>query len=211
MLINKQFHWIYHKKCTKWELKVDAFDIKNKAWVTVNNDFFDHEWGDLPMIFTSDEVTSENHWQITSRVTKKIVIHGNECIILFLTRCFISWTHRSAKQSSIVHFTIVARDDLFWLNIVTSSQLICDVTRTRGTGIVTSYSSIVLARANWRKCDLHKWITTVNIDFSPPGIHSLACKKLEAFTDVWWSRVSTCLQHVLVMIHNLLSLMLSFY
>ena len=45
-------------------------EIKNNAWVTVNNDFFGHEWGDLPMIFTSDEVTSENHWQITSRVTK---------------------------------------------------------------------------------------------------------------------------------------------
>ena len=40
-------------------------DIKNNAWVTVSN-----EWGDLPMIFTSDEVTSENQWQITSRVTK---------------------------------------------------------------------------------------------------------------------------------------------
>ena len=59
------------------------------------------------------------------------------------------------KQSSIIYFAIVAGDGLFWRNIVTSSQLICDVTRTRGTGIVTSYSSIVLARANWRKGDLH--------------------------------------------------------
>ena len=33
--------------------------------------------------------TSENHLQITSRVTK-IVIHGNECIIFFLTRYFMS-------------------------------------------------------------------------------------------------------------------------
>ena len=46
------------------------------------------------------------------------------------------------------------------------------------TGIVTSYLSIVLARADWRKCNLHQWITTVNIDFSPPGIHGLACKKI---------------------------------
>ena len=32
------------------------------------NDFFGHEWGDLPMsmIFTSDEVTNENLGQITS-------------------------------------------------------------------------------------------------------------------------------------------------
>ena len=81
------------------------------------------------------------------------------------------------KQSSIAYFAIAAKDGIFWINIVTSSQLICDVMRTRGTGIVTSYSSIVLARANWRKGDLHQWITTVNINFSPPSIHGLACKK----------------------------------
>ena len=39
--------------------------------------------------------------------------------------------------------------------------------------IVTSYSLIFLARANWRKGDLHQWITTVNIDFSSPGIHGV--------------------------------------
>ena len=59
------------------------------------------------------------------------------------------------KQLSVAHFAIVASDGLFWLNIVTSSQLICDVTRRRGTDIMTSYSLIVLAHANWRKDDLH--------------------------------------------------------
>ena len=72
-------------------------DIKNNVWVTVNNDFF---------------VTSGAIRQWFSRVTKsrvkiiaesphewqKIVIHGNECIILFLTRYFVSWTHKSAKN-----------------------------------------------------------------------------------------------------------------
>ena len=81
------------------------------------------------------------------------------------------WTHK------IADLAIVARDGLFWFSIVTSLQLFCDVTRTRVTGIVTSYSSIVLARTNWRQGDLHLWITTVNIDFSPPGIHGLGCKK----------------------------------
>ena len=33
--------------------------------------FFGHSWGDLPMIFTRDFVTRENHWQITPLVTKK--------------------------------------------------------------------------------------------------------------------------------------------
>ena len=41
------------------------------------------------------------------------------------------------KQSSIVHFAIVAKEDILWSSIVTSPQLISDVTRTRGTYIVT--------------------------------------------------------------------------
>ena len=55
------------------------------------------------------------------------------------------------KKLSIADFAIVAKDGLFWLATVTSRQLICDVTRTWCTGIVTSYSSI----ANWRKGDPH--------------------------------------------------------
>ena len=69
--------------------------IKNNAWVTVNNDFFCHEWGHSAMIFTSHE------WQsLPNRLTsdKKFVIHGNECIILFLTHYFMSWTHKSATN-----------------------------------------------------------------------------------------------------------------
>ena len=109
-------------------------DIKNNAWVTVNIDFL-----------VTNHLTSNQN----------IVIHGYECIILFLTCYFISYTPFYYKQSSIAHFAIVATDGLFWFNIVTSSQLFCDVMRMRGTGIVTSYLSIVLARANWRKGDLH--------------------------------------------------------
>ena len=82
------------------------------------------------------------------------------------------------KQLSIAYFAIVAKDSLFWFSIVTSPQLICDITRMYDTGIVTSYSSIVLARPNWRKGDLHLWITAMNIDISPPGIHDLVCKKI---------------------------------
>ena len=60
---------------------------------------FGHSWGDLPIIFTR-----ENHWQITSRVTKKIFIRGNSCIILYITtaaRVCISRDiqhHRSWRQ-----------------------------------------------------------------------------------------------------------------
>ena len=59
------------------------------------------------------------------------------------------------KQLTIADFAIDAKDGLFWFSIVTSLQLICDVTQTRVTGIVMWYSSIVLARANWCKGDLH--------------------------------------------------------
>ena len=91
---------------------------------------------------------------------------------------FMSWIHNSTeKQSWSAHFAIVSNDVLFWLRIVTSPRLICDVKCMRDTGIVTSYSSIVCASANWHKDDIHLWITTVNIDFSPPGIHGLTCKK----------------------------------
>ena len=80
-------------------------------------------------------------------------------------------------KTIIADFAIVAKDGLFRFSIVTSLPLICNVTRMRVTGIVTSYSPIVVARVNWRKGNLHQWITAVNIVFSPPGIHGLACKK----------------------------------
>ena len=75
------------------------------------NDFHEwqsHEWKSLENRFTSDP---------------KIVIHSNECIILFLTRYFTSWTHNSAKTIIVRWFAIVAKDGLFWLNILTSPQL----------------------------------------------------------------------------------------
>ena len=146
--MSELLHIWFHFSTLKWcvTLRFTLYtkeDIKNNAWVTVNNDFFVTS-GVICQWFSQVKISgkSPHEWP-------KIVIHGNECIILFLTCNFLSWTHCSA------HFAIVAKEGLFWLNIVTSSQLICDVTRMRGTGIVTSYSSIVLARANWRKGDLH--------------------------------------------------------
>ena len=73
----------------------------------------------------------------------------------YYTLVFVPNTPFRLKQPSIAHVAIVVKDGIFWLSIMTSSQLICDVMRTRGTGIVASYLSVVLARANWRKGDLH--------------------------------------------------------
>ena len=64
-----------------------------------------HELSWITICLVTSEVICQlfsrvkNHWQITSRVTKKIVIDGNECIILFLTRYFMSWTHNPAKNN----------------------------------------------------------------------------------------------------------------
>ena len=62
-----------------------AKDIKNNAWVTMNNDFFCHEWGDLAMIFMSGEVKKNRYsqWRM---------------YYLFPIRYFMPWTHRSAKN-----------------------------------------------------------------------------------------------------------------
>ena len=97
------------------------------------------------MIFTGDEVRSD----------PKIVIHGNECTIFFLHAILFPEHAILLKHLPTADFAIVAKDVLFWHSIVTSLQLICDATRTWLSGIVTSYSSIVLARANLRKGDLH--------------------------------------------------------
>ena len=122
-------------------------DIKNNAWVTVNNDFWVTSEA---IIFTSNKVMSENDWQIASRVTQKVLITVTNVLFYFL-HAILCPEH----TLSIADIAIVTKDGLFWLSIVTSPQLICDVTRTWGTGIVRSYSSIVLAGANWHKGDLY--------------------------------------------------------
>ena len=94
--VTSRFHrksqdYVYGKVLSLKHDIVVILEIKNNAWVTVNNDFgvmseaicpwFCHEWKSLANRVTSDP---------------KVVIHGNECIILFLARYFISWTPNSA-------------------------------------------------------------------------------------------------------------------
>ena len=88
----------------------------------MNNDFF----------VTSEAIRQSLPNRLTS--DKKIVIHGNECIILFLTCYFMWWTHKSAKNYHRALISpLLPRAAFFWPSIVTSSQLICDVSRTRNT------------------------------------------------------------------------------
>ena len=146
------------QRYNRWSLEMD---IKNNAWVTVNNDFWPRvRW------FANDFHEWRSHeWKSLVRHSwKSLANHltSDQKSLFTVTNVFISYalfyvfnTPFRYKQTSFAHFANVAKDCLFWLNIVTSSPLICDLTRTRGTSIVTSYSSIVLARANWRNGDLH--------------------------------------------------------
>ena len=117
-------------------------DIKNIAWLTVNNDF---------------GVTSEAICQLFSRVTKsrvkligkshhkctKIVIHDNKYIVLFLTRYLMSLTHNFSKNN---HRSLISQlsprtvfsDLTFWRHHS------CSVTSRERTFILAQRRSSVL-------------------------------------------------------------------
>ena len=50
------------------------------------------------MIFKSDEVTSENHWQIASRVTQKSLFTVTNVLFYSLHAILCPGTHNSAKK-----------------------------------------------------------------------------------------------------------------
>ena len=81
------------------------------------------------MIFMSDEVTSENHWQIASRVSPKSLFTVTNVLFYFLHAIWCPKHTIPLEQFPIADLAIVAKDSLFWLSIVTSPELICDVTR----------------------------------------------------------------------------------
>ena len=139
-------HLHFFKSIKKWRIMhelpwITIFGVTSEVIFQKLHAWRSHDWKVLANCITSDP---------------KIVIHGNECIISFLTRYFLSLNAQfRQKQSSVADFAIVAKGGLFWFSIVTSLQLICDFTRMRVTGTVASFSSIVLSRANWRKGDVH--------------------------------------------------------
>ena len=59
-----------------------------------------HGWGDLPIIFTGDEVTSENHWQIASRVTQKSLFTTTNVLFYFIHA--ISYPELSIPLETII-------------------------------------------------------------------------------------------------------------
>ena len=60
--------------------------------------FLGHEWGDLPKNFKSDEVTSENYWQIASQVIQKSFFMVTNVSFYFLRTILCPWMQNSAKN-----------------------------------------------------------------------------------------------------------------
>ena len=143
----------------------------------MNADFFTpvRQWFSRVKII----VKSPHEWQTSLFAVTHISLYF--CTIFY---AFIE--HKNPlKQSLIAHFAIFTKYGLFWLGIVASPQFNpWRLAKTQDTGIGTwSYSSFVVACANWRKGD-HQWITILNIEFPPPGVHGLACKKYTSFDAV---------------------------
>ena len=82
--------WLFFCVCLHaHRSRLNVKDIKNNAWISRNNEF----------LVTSEVIYKLFSWVTKSRVRiigklhhewSKIVIHGNEIIILFLTRHFMS-------------------------------------------------------------------------------------------------------------------------
>ena len=105
-------------------------------WITIfwsqvrwfGNDFpawRSHEWKSLANHIWSDQ--------------KKSLFIVTNVLFYFLHAILCPETQFLWKQSDVTHFEIVVKDSFFWLSIVTSPRLICDVKWTQSTGTVTSY------------------------------------------------------------------------
>ena len=71
----------------------------------------------------------ENDRQIASLLTPKSLFMVTNVLFYFLHAIWCLEHTILLKQLLVADFTIVTKDSLFWLSIVTSPQLICDVTQ----------------------------------------------------------------------------------
>ena len=88
---------------------------------------------------------------------QRIIIHGNPYISLFLAHYLMLLTHKFAENKHRSFIPPLSWRTIF-SNITQNSDLITvDLWRheNASTNIITPYSSIGLARANWLKVDLH--------------------------------------------------------
>ena len=120
-------------------------------WITIS-------WSQVRWFADDFHEWQSHEWKsLTNRpMSDQKIIHGNECIILFLTCYFTSWTHSSAKnnhRSLILPFSLrtVFSELALWCHGSWSV-----ISRKHGDlALWTSYSSIFPARENWHTGDLH--------------------------------------------------------
>ena len=108
---------------------------------------------------------------------KKSLLTVTNALFHFLHAILCPWMHNFAGNNYWLSIPPLSLRTEFSDLALWRHHIWYVTSRERGLlGIVTSYSSTVLTRANWLKGDLHQWIATVNINFSPSGIHGLGCK-----------------------------------
>ena len=112
-------------------------------WITIFGSpmrWFDSNWSWVMTLW----VVSENHWKIASLVTKKSfftvtnVLHNSIHAILCIEHTIL------LKLLSITDFTIVTKYSLFWLSLVTSPQLFCDIMWMWVRDIMPSYMHVII-------------------------------------------------------------------
>ena len=86
-------HWKCSYKAVRMCMCMCMCEIKNNAWTNENN-----------VVLVTNEVICQwfsrvTKWWVKSLVNDITSIHGNECIILLITRYFVPWTHNSAKNN----------------------------------------------------------------------------------------------------------------
>ena len=121
-----------------------------------------HKWKSLANHFTSNP---------------KILIRGNECIILFLIHYFVSWIHNSTKNNHRLLISPLSLRTVF-------SALDCDITPIdlwRRLLALWRHICRLILHAQIRSSLV---ISAVNIDFSPPDIQGFSCKKC-SFLAFW--------------------------
>ena len=117
---------------------------------------FGHELGDLPMIFTRDFVTRENHGK-SPHEWPKIVIYSNECIILFLTCSFMPCAHNSTKNN---HQSLISQLSL--RTVCSDLALWCH----QGWSMMSSECEVLVLWRHIRRLFLHVQIGTKMISTS---------------------------------------------
>ena len=70
-----------------------------------------------------------NDFWVTSEAIRQYFPRVTNVLFYFLHAIWYPEHTIPLKQLSTTDFAIVAKDSLFWFSIVTSPQLICDVTR----------------------------------------------------------------------------------